>query len=42
LAVLVCLFTHWTPQVSGWAAGHSQTPVMQLAPALQEVLQVPQ
>jgi hypothetical protein len=42
LAVLVCLFTHWMPQVSGCAAGHPQTPALQLAPEMQEMLQVPQ
>jgi hypothetical protein len=41
-AVAVCLFTHWMPQVSGWAAGHAQSPALQLAPAMQLVLQVPQ
>jgi hypothetical protein len=42
LAALVCLFTHWMPQVSGCAVGHAQSPVLQLAPAMQAVLQVPQ
>jgi hypothetical protein len=42
LAVLVCLFTHWRPQVSGCAAGHAQSPALQPAPATQAVLQVPQ
>jgi len=47
LAASVCWFTHLRPQVSGWAAGHSQigvdpVPALQLAPALQEVLHLPQ
>jgi hypothetical protein len=42
LAVLVCLFTHAMPQVSGCAAGHPQTPALQLAPEMQEMAQVPQ